>query len=111
MKNDLRVFGVFLAILNNLLQGFIPEEPDRIFVGIDIDHVGVDKRWGDLNVAAGIDGIGDAEFVFQQTEQVNLFVIPVDVVFFVELVGGGCRRTYFVSSSLMAKFGGSYPSG
>ncbi len=39
---------------------------------------------------AGIDGIGDAEFIFQQAEQVSLLLVPVDVVFLIGLEGFGC---------------------
>ena len=30
-----------------------------------------------------IDGAGDAEFVFQQTEKVNLLIVAVDIVFLI----------------------------
>jgi hypothetical protein len=45
--------------------------------------MGVDERGGNLNVTAGVDSAGDTIFVLQQAEQVNLFVVPVNVIFLV----------------------------
>jgi hypothetical protein len=38
--------------------------------------------------AAGIDGAGDAVVGFEQAEEIDLFVVAVDVVFLVGLEGG-----------------------